>query len=68
MRYSASLLNRSLLLVPPCGGGLGWGVGESVKLGLRRGLASTSEAHLPPPLSPPRKGEGDQTAHIETNT
>ncbi|CDP50242.1 hypothetical protein [Devosia sp. DBB001] len=34
--------------LPPCGGGTGWGVGRLHGVG-----------GSPPPLSPPRKGEGD---------
>ncbi len=36
--------------LPPCGGGTGGGDGRTAKVG------------FPPPLSPPRKGEGDRSA------
>ena len=49
-----SLSACSVCSLPPCGGGLGRGV-MRVKLG----SASREGIALPPPLTPPHKGEGN---------
>ena len=39
--------------LPPCGGGLGWGVLQA------------GNSRLPPPLTPPHKGEGNRAVGSE---
>src|SRR5262245_37152240 len=53
-RYSPLVVAISVCSLPPCGGGLGRGV-----MRCDDGGAACERIALPPPLTPPHKGEGN---------
>ena len=61
---NATFLTARVCSLPPCGGGLGWGVAQSRDFGAATGTQISQDFATPSP-APPHKGEGRGAGVVE---